>query len=124
MIITVNKVKDKYKTKNNKTADKPVFLAIKNQANANISSARNLRLMATRLCIAWLDGSLACPLKKIINVRKTIIVNPADTAVISLNSRPIVVFSDKKNPAKITSISSKKSDKTGFLRFFTEVIIF
>jgi hypothetical protein len=51
MTITENKVNVKYKTKNNMTDDNPVFLAIKNHKNANISSARNLRLIETRLCM-------------------------------------------------------------------------
>jgi hypothetical protein len=44
-----NKVSDKYKTKNNKTDGKDVFLATINQTRANIISSRNFRLRETRL---------------------------------------------------------------------------
>jgi hypothetical protein len=37
-------------TKNNITDDNPLFLAIKNQMNTRISSARNFSTIETRLC--------------------------------------------------------------------------
>jgi hypothetical protein len=73
----------KYKTKNNKTDDNPVFLAIKNHINANISSNRNFELMDTRLYIVWLAGSFDCPLKNIDRVRIASRKNTADTIPIS-----------------------------------------
>jgi hypothetical protein len=74
----------KYKTKNNITDDNPVFLAIKNQKNANKSSARNLMLTTTKLCKVWLAGSLPWPLKKKIRIRRVISVKTADAIPISL----------------------------------------
>jgi len=44
-----NKVRDKYKTKNNKTEYNDVFLATINQRRANINSKRNFRVMASRV---------------------------------------------------------------------------
>jgi len=122
MTITVNKVNNKYKTKNNKTAGKPVFLAIKIQPKANTSSISNLRLIATRLCIVWLEGSFVWPLKKIINVRIAMIVKPAETTVISPNFRPAGIYFVIKNPAIIMRISKNKRDNRGFFRFFTKTL--
>jgi hypothetical protein len=45
-----NKVNVKYKTKNNNTDVKDVFLATINQRSAITNSSRNLRLTETRLC--------------------------------------------------------------------------
>ena len=45
-----NKVNVKYKTKNNNTDVKDVFLATINQRRAITNSSRNLRLTETRLC--------------------------------------------------------------------------
>jgi hypothetical protein len=124
MIITENKVNVKYKTKNNKTADKPVFLAIKNQANANSSSIRNLRLIATRLCMVWLAGSLLCPLKNIIKARSAIRVNPAETAVISVKLKSILIYLITREPAASITTSSNASKRTDFIRGFKRGIIF
>jgi hypothetical protein len=124
MIITENKVNVKYKTKNNKTADKPVFLAIKNQANANSSSIRNLRLIATRLCMVWLAGSLLCPLKNIIKARSAIRVNPAETAVISVKLKSILIYLITREPAASITTSSNTSKRTDFIRGFKRGIIF
>jgi len=83
-MITENKVNAKYKTKNNITDDNPVFLAIINQITANTSSIRNLSPIATRVCMVWLPGSFDCPLRKIINVVRAIIVKIAERIAISL----------------------------------------
>jgi hypothetical protein len=83
-MITEIKVNVKYKTKNNIKDDNPVFLAIINQITANTSSIRNLRPMATRVCMVWLPGSLDCPLKKIITVVRAIIVKAAERIAMSL----------------------------------------
>jgi len=83
IINTENKVNVKYKTKNIITDDNPVFLDIKNQINANINSARNLMLIAMRLCMVWLAGSLLRPLKKITRTRIFMRINTADAATIS-----------------------------------------
>jgi hypothetical protein len=45
-----NKVNVKYKTKNNNTDVKDVFLATINQRTAIANSSRNLRLTEIRLC--------------------------------------------------------------------------
>jgi len=45
-----NKVNVKYKTKNNNTDVKDVFLATINQRSAITSSSKNLRLTETTLC--------------------------------------------------------------------------
>jgi hypothetical protein len=52
-----NKESAKYKTKNNNTDIKEVFLATINQIRANTISSRNFRLMETRLYRVWLPGS-------------------------------------------------------------------
>ena len=73
-----NKVNAKYKTKNNKTDDNPVFLARINQMNTKKSSRINLRPTATRLCIVELSGFFDCPLKKMIREIRTITAKRGD----------------------------------------------
>jgi hypothetical protein len=95
----------KYRTKNNITDDNPVFLAIKNHMNANISSRRNLELIETKLCIVWLAGSLACPLKKIIRVKSARREKINDSTAISLKRRPILRFDIRIYPERRTRTS-------------------
>jgi len=114
----------KYKTKNNKTEDKPVFLATKNQANANISSIRNLRLIETRVCMVWPAGSLLCPLKKIIKIRRLINIKPADTATISVKLNSILTYLTTRNPATSITTSSNASKRTDLIGGFKSGIIF
>jgi hypothetical protein len=80
----------KYKTKNIKTDVKEVFLATINQRSANMSSIRNFRLNATRLCRVWLSGSLACPFKKIRIVTSEITEKTGDNIKISPKKRDIL----------------------------------
>ena len=124
MMITENKVNDKYKIKNNKTADNPDFLAIKNQTNANTSSSRNLRLIETMLCIVWLAGSLSCPLKKIIKVSRVISEKPAETATTSLKFKLMLIYLIRRNPAASIRISSDSSSNTGLIRGFKRAVIY
>jgi hypothetical protein len=124
IISTENKVNDKYKTKNNITDDNPVFLAIKNQMNANISSVRNLMLTATRLCMIWLAGSLFWPLKKIIRTKRLIRVKIADATPMSLKIRGVSMFVTIMYPAASTSISMIASKNTDLARGFKRWIIF
>lgn len=84
MITIENKVKVKYKIKNNNTDDNPVFLAIKNQKNANMSSARNLMLTEATVCMVWLAGSLRSPLKNMISISSVIMVKTADAKLMLL----------------------------------------
>ena len=86
---TENKVKAKYKTKNNKTDDNPVFLATKNHTKAVISSRRNLSVTDTRLCKPWLAGSFPCPLKKITMVTPEITVKIPDRRAVPANAIPM-----------------------------------
>lgn len=78
----------KYKTKNNITDDKPVFLAIKNQKKTKISSRRNLRLTETRLCMTFESGSFDCPLKKTTIEMNTIAIRTEDTIATSRVRNP------------------------------------
>jgi hypothetical protein len=78
-------VSAKYKTKNIKTDVMEVFLATKNQSSAIIISSRNLRLMATRLYIVWLSGSLVCPLMKINSVINEFSEKASERMTISLS---------------------------------------
>jgi len=67
---TENKVKAKYKTKNNMTDDVSVFLARRNQMSAKLISRRNLTLTDPRLCNVCASGSFFWPIEKI----RTVIV--------------------------------------------------
>lgn len=78
-----NKVNVKYITKNIKTDGNDFFLATTNQRRASINSSKNLRLIATRLCMVWLPGSFVWPLKKIIRVIIVIVVNMPERIIIS-----------------------------------------
>ena len=78
----------KYKTKNNITDDKPVFLAIKNQKKIKISSRRNLRLTETMLCMTFESGSFDCPLKKTTMEMNTIAIRTEDTIATSRVRNP------------------------------------
>ena len=80
-----NKVNAKYKTKNNKTDGRPVFLARINQTSANTISNRSLILTATRLCNVWPAGSFFCPLKKTIRVIMDINAKTTDSIARSFN---------------------------------------
>jgi hypothetical protein len=111
-------------TKNNKIEDKPVFLATKNHANANISSIRNLKLIEIRLCMVWPAGSLLCPLKKIIKIRRLINIKPADTATISVKDKAIFTYLTRRNPATSITTSSNASKRTDLIRDFKRGIIF
>jgi hypothetical protein len=106
IINTENKVKAKYKTKNNTTEVNPVFLETKNQTNASTSSSRNLSVTATRLCNVWLAGSLLCPLKNIINVNNAISMKKAESIITSLKLIAVFVCEKMKYPAARMRISS------------------
>jgi hypothetical protein len=73
----------KYKIKNNNTDENPVFLAIINQTNTNMSSSRNLAETATRLCMVWLSMPLDCPLKKMLKVKIARMKNTEEHITIS-----------------------------------------
>jgi hypothetical protein len=79
-----NNVNVKYKTKNNKTDDNPVFLARKNQENTKMSSRRNLSPTATRLCIVWLSGFFDCPLVKMIRETSEMSAKTGDRIAMSM----------------------------------------
>jgi hypothetical protein len=81
IIVIEYKVNDKYKTKNNKTDGRFIFLAIINHTSANSISRSSLMLIATRLCSVWLSGFFPCPLKKIISVIKDISVKKHDKMI-------------------------------------------
>ena len=85
--ITVNKVSVKYITKNRKTDVREFFLEIKNQRSASIISSKNLRLMATRVCIALESGSRLSPLKNIVSVIAEIREKEAVRIMISSEGR-------------------------------------
>jgi hypothetical protein len=122
--VTENKVNVKYKTKNNMTDDNPVFLAIKNHRNANISSVKNLMLTATSECIVWLSGSFFLPLKKIISTRSAIIVKTADASPISMYVRFTEKFETMRKPATSTSISRIARRNIDLASGFNRRIIF
>lgn len=79
-----NKVKAKYKTKNNKTEGRPVFFASINQTRANTISDRSLILTATRVCRVWFRDSFFCPLKKTTSVIREIDPKTKDKTAKSL----------------------------------------
>ncbi|MFH0841758.1 MAG: hypothetical protein V1903_03965 [Bacteroidota bacterium] len=114
----------KYKTKNNITDDIPVFLPKKNHRNANMSSVRNLRLMASRVCMVWLPNSLSRPLKNIMSAKKVMRVNPAEDRMISLYSNPDSIPEIIMYPTTRTVISSIASRKIVLARGFKRNIIF
>jgi hypothetical protein len=107
-----NKVSVKYITKNIKTDDNEVFLVTRNQAVANTISKRNLRVIETRLCIAWLSASLDWPLKKIRSVRKAITEKRNDRIAISLNKIVRLITETTKYPVPSNRIFSNMSNKT------------
>jgi len=92
----VNKVRDKYKTKNIKTDGKEVFLATINQSNTSSSSSRNFRLNATRKYKVWLSGSLASPLKKMKSVIIAIAEKEGDKTKASVKLRFILTIETRK----------------------------
>jgi hypothetical protein len=114
----------KYKTKNNTTDVIPVFLPMKNHRNANMSSARNLMVMATIVCMVWLPSSLLRPLKNMISIRMVIRVNMAVTNNISLYSSLISKTETRINPEASIKTSSNASKKVDLTTGFKGGIIF
>lgn len=108
MTDAVNKVSVKYKTKNNITEEIKVFLTTINHRSANINSMRNFRLIATRVCMVWLSGSLYCPLMKIKTVIMAITEKEKDKITISEYSITQSVVVTNIHPAVINSTFSNK----------------
>ena len=95
----VNKLSDKYKTKNIKTEGKDVFLTTINHISANTISSRNLRLTDTRIYRVWLSGSLVRPLKKMLRVINDIAEKTVISIAISLKEISGCRNDTNKNPA-------------------------
>jgi hypothetical protein len=77
----------KYITKNTKTDVSEFFLEIKNHRSASIISSKNLRLIATRVCIARESGSRFLPLKNMVSVIAAIREKEAVRIMISSGGR-------------------------------------
>jgi hypothetical protein len=101
--------KAKYSTKNNIREPVPIFLAIKNQDKARISSSSILRLRATRICIVWPSVSFFCPLWKIKIVINDMVKKQDASTKTSLNIRLISVRKVNTRPAISTSEVSKSN---------------
>lgn len=112
----------KYKTKNNNTEGNPVFLAIINQKNINISSIRNLELTETRLCIVWVAGSLFCPLKKMTSTRRASKENTIESTAISVKCKAVLKFDVIRNPAKRIAVSSAAKKRIFFCKGFNREV--
>jgi hypothetical protein len=104
-------VNAKYKTKNNNTDGKELFLATINQTIANANSSSNLRLIDKRLCRVWLSGSLFWPLKKMIRVMSEIIKNTEDRMAKSLKIRLSPIIEIRRDPVPRNNTSKKTSCK-------------
>lgn len=78
-----NKESVKYKTKKINMCWNVFFLKTKNQISAKIMSSRNLRVIATRLCIVWLSGSLVWPRRNMNTVISAINEKTNDKIAIS-----------------------------------------
>jgi len=113
-----NKVNVKYKTKNNITADNPVFLAIINQKKTKINSRMNLRPTETRLCITFESGSFDCPLKKMAMQIKMIIIKTEAAIATSRVLKPALKRLFIRNAAEMSRmpkrISRMEYFKSGF----------
>jgi hypothetical protein len=114
----------KYKIKNNNTDENPVFLAIINQMNTNISSSRNLAETATRLCMVWLSASLDCPLKKMIMVKTARIKNTEEQIAISEKWRLVMNFEKIKYPKRRIMISRIRRKKIFLIMGFNGQLFF
>jgi hypothetical protein len=95
----VNKVSDKYKTKNIKTEGKEVFLTTINHMRANTISSKNFRLTAVRTYKVWLSGSLFRPLKKMRRVINDIAENTVASIAMSLKESSGFMNDLNINPA-------------------------
>jgi hypothetical protein len=82
-----NKVRHKYKTKNNNTEGNSVFLRTINQIKARVNSRIIFKLTETRVCKVWLFGLFPSPLRKITNTMIVIREKSADRKIISVNGR-------------------------------------
>jgi hypothetical protein len=102
-----NKVKAKYKTKNNITEGNPVFLATKNHIRATTSSRRNLSVTATSECMVWAAGSRLRPLKNIRRVTRAMNERDTDRSAVSVKLIPIPGSDIMNQPAARTIISRR-----------------
>jgi hypothetical protein len=96
----------KYKTKNNNTDPGVVFFAGINHIMAKTISKRNLALMAKRLCIVWLSGSLFCPLKKMTRVENEI--DAKTNMIMARSTRDILINPAATKPYPVINIRTDK----------------
>jgi hypothetical protein len=73
----------KYSTKNNKSEEVKVFLAIKNHISASTISISILMETATIRCTVWLAGSFFSPLLKTYNDKRTMVEKQSISMAIS-----------------------------------------